>query len=130
MQITITDPTGVPKVITVPSGSHVELSDVYQNCTLRTRQDHIFAICQRDLGLDIGSVSKMDKPTDWEHVYHAIEGIQPAIPKEAHDLEVFEVRDGEAFIGYKLGMSFHYIQVPATRRRFKAREEPKTETNS
>lgn len=37
------------------------------------------------------------------------------IPQDAHSLEVFSIKNNEAFIGYKLlNNNFHYIQVPYT----------------
>jgi hypothetical protein len=38
------------------------------------------------------------------------------LPEDAHSLEVFEIRDNVAYIGYKLKSGcFHYIQVPYTK---------------
>lgn len=37
------------------------------------------------------------------------------IPDDAHSLEVFAIKNGEAFIGFKVSNgSFHFIQVPYT----------------
>jgi hypothetical protein len=37
------------------------------------------------------------------------------IPLDAHSLEVFAIKNNEAFIGFKLqNKNFHYIQVPFT----------------
>lgn len=44
------------------------------------------------------------------------------IPKNAHSIEVFAIKNGEAFIGFKirnyLGYDdFHYVQVPYTEKK-------------
>ena len=37
------------------------------------------------------------------------------IPEDAYDIEVFCIRNGEAFIGFKISNGdFHYVQVPYT----------------